>query len=278
MMGEKIILKDYFPQLGEDCNAYVECYVPMQLAGMGEMIHPCMVVCPGGGYAEVCDREAEPMVYPFLQDGYAVFVLRYSVKPMGFPKPLREAAALMELLFLKEKEWHIQPKDVTIMGFSAGGHLAAQYSTRYADPVVRELFPDSKPVQQVILGYPVITGDPTYRHADTRLNFLEGVDDENPDAKGFSCEKRVGPDTPPTFLWHTAEDGAVVVENSLLYAMALSANKVPFELHVYPYGPHGYATADEWTCKDWPGDYDYCHSWLADAKKWLKMIKRERHV
>lgn len=273
MKVERIYLKDEFPQLGEDCGASVDCYIPMQMEEMGvEFIHPCLVVCPGGGYAMTSEREGEPIALNFLNDGYAAFVIHYSVAPKCFPQQLLEVAAVMELIHKNAKAWHCDADDIAIIGFSAGGHLAAQYSIRYDCPEVRAVFPESKPVQKAILGYPVITGNSQYTHRDTRNNFV-GHETAETDEKGFSCELRVTEKTPPTFIWHTVADAAVPVENSLLYAMALSAHKVPYELHIYPYGEHGLATVDEWTNVNLPREYAYCHSWMKDCKKWLKLEK-----
>ena len=89
---------------------------------------------------------------------------------------------------------------------------------------------------------------------------------------GCACELLVSDKTPPTFLWHTAADQAVAVENSLIYARALSAHKVPFELHVYPYGQHGLATADTLVYTEVTEQMAHAHQWIADMKRWLKLI------
>ena len=88
----------------------------------------------------------------------------------------------------------------------------------------------------------------------------------------FSCDKHVKATTPPTFLWHTAEDKTVPVKNSILYANALAENGVPFELHIFPFGGHGLSTCDKHTIDDMTPIYEYNSAWLADLKKWLKLI------
>ena len=246
MICERHYLKEYFPELGEqDCNAYVDCYIPDTIGIVKDKKYPSMVVCPGGGYHGVSDREAEVIGLQFLSMEYRVFVITYSVAPHAFPQQLREVAGAMELIYQNAKEWSIDVNKIGIIGFSAGGHLAAQYSNRYDCPEVREIFPESKPVQASILSYAVLSADPRYRHAGTIRNFVGHADPIDVTEKGCSCDLIVSDKTPPTFLWHTAEDQAVPVECSLLYAQALSAHKVPFELHIYPYGKHGLATADD---------------------------------
>lgn len=273
MTVERIYLKERYPKLGENgCNAYLDCYIPQEMTEMqlSYSVRPCMLICPGGGYIMVSEREAEPVGLQFVSEGYCVFVLHYSTEPHAFPQQLLEVAAAMETIAEHAQEWVCDINNVAVMGFSAGGHLAAQYSNRYNCPEVREVFPDSKPVQKSILSYPVITDDMTLTHRETICNFVGHVP-TMPNEKGCACEKMVTENTPPTFLWHTAEDAAVPVQNSLLYAKALAEKKVPFEMHIYPYGPHGLSTADEQTCVDLTEQTKICHQWLSDCKRWLKI-------
>lgn len=274
MVVKQIYLKDYFPELGkEGCNAYVDCYIPKP---MEEMVlekdtFPCLVICPGGGYGMVSEREAEMIGLQFFSEGYRVFVVHYSVAPHRFPQQLREVAGAMEILHMHADEWKCDTENVAIMGFSAGGHLACQYSNRYNCPEIREIFPESKPVQKAILSYPVITQVKPYSHEGSFINLL-GYAPETPEEEGCSCELLVTENTPPTFLWHTAEDAVVPVENSLIYAGALAAKKVPFELHIYPFGWHGLATVDSLTCVGLNEKVKHVHQWIEDCKKWWKMM------
>lgn len=265
MKYQVISLSEKYPNLGE--NACVECYIPDLFTNADPLFNqrnwPVIVVCPGGGYMNTSDREAEPIALQFTAEHYRVFVVRYSVKPIGFPQQLREVAAVMELIHENAEAWHIDTQKIAIMGFSAGGHLAAQYSNRWNCPEVRERFPDSKKAAASILCYPVITADPQYAHAGSIENY---------NGTGASCEELVTEQTPPTFLWHTADDAVVPVENSLLYAKALSAHKVPYELHIYPHGTHGLATADEPTIVYMDPWIEQVHSWLEEAKRWLKLV------
>lgn len=272
MIIERHYLKDYFPELGVDgCNAYVDFYIPEQIYAKKKF--PCMVVCPGGGYHGLSSREGEIIGSQFLAEGYRVAVVYYSVAPHHFPQPLRDVAGAMELIYQNAEEWSIDTSRVSIIGFSAGGHLAAQYSNRYNCPEVREVFPDSKPVQASILCYAVLSADPRYRHAGTIRNFVGHDDPVDVTEFGCSCDLTVTEQTPPTFLWHTAADQGVPVECSLLYSMQLSAHKVPFELHVYPYGQHGLATADGSVYEEeLPPEKAHVHQWIRDVKAWLKII------
>ena len=275
MRVERLYLKEHFPELGKnDCNAYVDCYIVDEMKEMqlDYKLHPCMVICPGGGYGMVSAREAEPIALNFLSEGYCVFIVHYSVHPHQFPQQLLEVAGAVELIHQNAEEWVCDKDNIAIMGFSAGGHLAAQYSNRYNCPEIREVFPESKPVQRSVLCYPVITWEKKYPHAGTMKNFV-GHEPVDGTEKGCSCELLVTENTPPAFIWHTTEDKTVPVENSLRYAHALSEHKVPFELHIYPFGWHGLATVDEHTCVGMNEKVEHCHQWIEDCKKWLKLTK-----
>lgn len=272
MKVERLVLKDYFPQLGEEgAEAYVDCYIPEIMTEMvlEREYRPCLVVCPGGGYEFVSTREAEPVAVHFLSEGYCVFTVKYSEKPYHFPQQLRELAGVMELIYSHAEEWKCDTNDIAIMGFSAGGHLSAQYANRYDCPEVREVFPESKPVQKNVLCYPVITDEEAYTHGLTIRNYV-GYEPTKKNEKGCSCECLVTEKTPPTFLWHTRTDGLVPVQNSLIYARELSEKGVDFELHIYPHGEHGLSTVDELCCAGLDEKTKVCHQWLTDCKRWLK--------
>ncbi len=268
-------LKEFFPVLGQDGrDPTVTAYFPDNLSEMQRDAEkrPCLLICPGGAYAFCSQREAEPIALNFLPEGFHAFVLTYSVAPHRYPAQLLEVAGLLELIHQNADIWHCDVSRIAIMGFSAGGHLAAHYSTSYDCPAIREVFPDSKPVQASVLCYPVITADPAWAHLES-FKLLTGTSDRTfEEMNRFSCDKLVGDDTPPAFLWHTAADESVPVMNSLLYAQALAARKIPFELHVYPWGGHGLATSDRQTI-DNPGlEHHYAHAWLDCAKKWLRHV------
>ena len=273
MRCELLHLKDCFDFLGDGgCDPRRGLYLPDNLSGVEHQKRPCILICPGGGYEFCSDRESEVIALQFLGEGYNVFVLTYSVAPHRFPAQLREVAAAMELIARKGEDWSCDPTRVAIMGFSAGGHLAAHYSTCYDCAEVRQVFPDSKPVRASILCYPVITADAQYAHLGS-FRALTGRDSlSEADVERFSCDRCVDADTPQAFLWHTAGDGCVPVMNSLLYAGALARYHIPFELHVYPFGDHGLATADEQTCGCLSEKVAHVHGWLHDAKKWLKLV------
>lgn len=274
MRYEKIHLKDRFPFLGtEGRDPFLECYLPLNLSDAYRKStgRPCMLICPGGGYACVSPREGEPVALHLLPEGYNVFVLSYSVYPHRFPVQLQEVAAAIEMIHENAQSWDCDVNRIAIMGFSAGGHLAAHYSNAYDLPEVRAVFPESKGVNASVLCYPVINALPENAHMGSFQN-LSGCEYPLPDAltAKFSCDMLVTEKTPPAFLWHTAADQAVPVNNSLLYAQALAKHKIPFALHIYPEGMHGLATVDEQTNDVLSPAVQMAADWLPALKQWLK--------
>lgn len=221
-----------------------------------------IVVCPGGGYARRAEHEGTPVARWLNGLGIAAFVLDYRVALHRHPAPLRDAQRAIRLVRSGAWGGGMSFARVGILGFSAGGHLAATAGTRYdlgdleaADPVERaSCRPDA-----LVLCYPVITfGE--HRHHGSMVNLL-GEDAPDELRALLSAETRVTADTPPAFLWHTADDAGVPVENSLLFASALRRHGVPFALHVYPRGRHGLGLAeDDPVVGTWTG---LCAKWLA---------------
>ncbi len=274
MKHERLELKNYFSFIGaKGENPTVDTYLPYNMVEMNRQNQkrPCMVVCPGGGYGMCSERESEPIALHFLTEGFNVFVLNYSVAPHRFPAQMREVAALMELIYANAEEWNCDTEKIAIIGFSAGGHLAAHYSTMFDCKEVREVFPESKSVNATVLAYPVIDADFNNTHRGSFMNLLGHAPDKE-EEEYFSCNRHVNPTTPPAFVWHTAEDGAVPVVNSISYAKALIDNKVPVELHIYPFGGHGLSTSDKHTVDDVTEIVAYNNIWLNSVKRWLNLI------
>jgi len=212
-----------------------------------------VLVCPGGGYVNRAPHEAEPIARRFNACGFHAFVVHYRVSPHRHPAPLLDASRALRLIRAHADEWRVDPARIAVCGFSAGGHLAASLGVHYGMDVLNTgdtagvsgvaLDAFSARPDALILGYPVITSG-EFGHRGC-FETLLGPDAAPEMLRLMSLELQVTPETPPTFLWHTAEDGGVPVENSLLFAMALHKHNVPFELHVYPYGHHGVGLSPE---------------------------------
>ena len=221
------------------------------------------VVCPGGGYVGLADHEAAPVAEWLASLGITAFVLHYRLGPHSrHPDMLDDAARAVQTVRAQAQREGRDPNRIGILGFSAGGHLAATLATHFmpgdpdaADPLARV---SSRP-DLAVLVYPVITLEEPHGHAWCRSQLLgETVDNEM--VAFLSNHHQVTLETPPMFLVHSADDDGVPPENSLLMALALSAAHVPFELHLYERGGHGYGLGGEDpVLRTWP---DRCRDWL----------------
>lgn len=199
-----------------------------------ETNRPAVIVCPGGGYVYCADSEGEPVAVQYAARGFHSFVLRYSIgqKAAGFA-PLQEISWAIGLLRENAELWHIDPDKIAVCGFSAGGHLALSSG----------LLGENKP-NAMILGYPAVSC-PNFPGADFMLKFLTGkesVTDE--DAKAFDLVPQITKDAPPVFLMATAEDFLTSI-GALPVARKYASLRLPYELHIFNFGPHGMSLAQD---------------------------------
>lgn len=230
---------------------------------------PAVIVLPGSGYFKCCPREGEPIAIMYNAAGYHAFVLNYSCAPHVFPDALKEVSDSVKLVREHAEEWNIDPDKIAVCGFSAGGHIVSCLGTLWNKEESIKCNGANKP-NALILGYPVITSEKAFAHEDS-FNYLLG--DKKNDLKMreyLSTEKQVTKDTPPCFIFHTFEDNCVPVENSMMFAASLRKNDIPFELHIFPKGPHGLATA---TLETYSTDeYAEVSQWMKLSCKWLDYI------
>lgn len=219
-----------------------------------------MVVCPGGGYAARSEHEGNQYAEWLNAIGVSAIVLEYRVAPYHAPAQICDVQRAIRIA-RKELAKHGAHK-IGVMGSSAGSHLAATASVHY-DKVFYEKQDEIDEISArpdfTVLCYPVIDMY-EFRHDGSRTNLI-GSTPKKREKDFYSLHLQVTDDTPPAFLWHTANDQSVPAENSMLYAMALSEHHIPYELHIYPDGPHGMGLAKE---------NAYVSQWTVALERWLK--------
>jgi acetyl esterase/lipase len=227
-----------------------------------------VLVCPGGGYGNLAmGHEGQQIGEFFNALGVNAFVLRYRHAPAyRHPVPMLDVQRAMRWVRAHAEKYHVKPDRIGVMGFSAGGHLAATLTTHFdagqadaADPIDRaSCRPDFS-----ILCYGVLSMDPKITHGGSRANLI-GADAAQELTDLMSNEKQVTGKTPPVFLFHTADDGAVPVANSVRFFSACHAAGVAAELHIFRTGPHGVGLAQNRPLlAAWP---DLLSSWMRGLK------------
>lgn len=243
MITQKIDLYEYFKlNRNGTKGGYLTVYARTESVEMKRRLRPAMLVLPGGAYAMLSDREGEPVALKFLEKGYVCFVLSYSVQTK-YPTPLVEAQMAVAYIRDNAELYNADSKHVCAVGFSAGAHLTGLLATAKNDEAILKRSIDELKPNVVILSYPVVTmGE--FTHVGSRNN-ISGGNEKLYDK--LSVDKRVDENSVPAFIWHTYEDNAVPVENSLMLASAYRKNDVPFALHIFEHGWHGLSLADEET-------------------------------
>ncbi len=230
--------------INKERNVTLTAYIQEIEGEFGFSERPAMLVLPGGGYAMCSDREADPVAAAYLKAGYQALILRYTVKSSGsWPHPLHDYEEAMSLIEKNADKWHIDSSKVAIVGFSAGGHLAACAAT----------IAEHRPAAAVLV-YPAI---------------LKDIVDMCQPGMPYPHE-HVTPKTCPCFLVAARDDRTVAIQNTLTMELALAQKGVAFESHIYSYGGHGFSTGEDWIstnsiCPRLP-------RWVSDSIDWLGEI------
>lgn len=235
---------------------------------------PAVIICPGGGYEYVAPVEGEPVALRFNGAGVHAFVLEYSCAPARFPGSLLELSKAVAHVRAHAQEWNIDEHKIVVCGFSAGGHLAASLGVYWREGFLQRFLgyenEENRP-DGLILGYSVLSSKAGVTHAYSAANLLGKSPDEHELAL-FSVEENVSDATPPTFLWHTADDGIVPCTNSLLFAQALQRHEIPFELHIYPHGEHSTGLGTETTASFLGHVNPDCQGWFELAVRFISNL------
>lgn len=233
-------------KLFEDRKTTLTTYIHEESKEMPHCkIKPAIMVIPGGGYRFCSERESEVVAMKYYNKGYNAFVLRYSVmEESEFPRPLEDAEKAMETIISRAQEFMIDPEKIAVAGFSAGGHLTAALGTmgKY------------KP-KAMILAYPCIIEE-----------MLQELSPEQP-----ALDDKINETTPKTFLVAASNDDLVPVINSIRFAEMLDKYKVPFDLHIYSVGGHGFSVAEYSTCgsPERRPVIEICQTWVDMSLTWL---------
>ncbi|MGI5989061.1 MAG: alpha/beta hydrolase [Lachnospiraceae bacterium] len=233
--------------LNKERNVTLTCY--LQAAGKEfryVMRRPAVLILPGGGYQYCSVREADPVAFPYLKAGYDAMILHYSVADHDkWPNPLDDYEQAMALIRSKADEWKVYRDKIAVIGFSAGGHLAACAAS----------MSENRP-NAAILGYAVTTGGTVKECNPSAPDVISHVDSR----------------TCPCFLFATRDDGIVPIQNTIRMIDALEKAGISFESHIYAYGPHGFSTGDS---SIQPADSAMCprvKNWVGDSIEWLRDI------
>ena len=265
---------------------------------------PAVLICPGGGYFNCSDREAEPVALAFTAMGYHAFVLRYStwmegtdvlpdfehiqIKPhLAHPAPVREIGISFMLIRKHSVVWQVDMNKIAVCGFSAGAHNAAMYGVYWNKPLVKKaLGVDGKEIRPAaqLLCYPVTdylfmrekveklpAEDQRYFEYST-CSFLSKTNFTEQDLYAISPARLVNKDTPPTFLWGTSTDRMVPIQHTLRMAHALAEAGIPFETHIYEGGPHGLSLATSASATQAEFINKRASEWIDEARDWLKNV------
>lgn len=227
-----------------------------------------IVIFPGGGYEHLTMTKEGYKVAQWLNTlGITAFVVKYRLpsdkimhnKTIG---PLQDAQEAMRVVRRHADEWNIDKDRIGVIGFSAGGHLAASLSTNYNYLVYEVKDNVSAKPNFSVLVYPVISMQSDITHTVSKSNLL-GSSPTTESIEKYSNEKQVDSITPITFLVHATDDASVPVANSLRYFEALQKHKIPVELHVYEKGGHGFGLGRNGTSEAWTKQ---CELWLRSNK------------
>jgi acetyl esterase/lipase len=230
----------------------------------------CVIICPGGGYwVEAIDLEGTDIAKRFNEMGVSAIVLKYRIpsdqtmvnREIG---PLQDAQQAIKTVREKAKDWNIDPSRIGIMGFSAGGHLAATAGTHFSTALIPNKENTSLRPDFMLLIYPVITCQSAFGHKGSCAQIL-GEHPTPEKIKEYSNELQVTDATPPAFLVHASDDPAVPPQNSIFFYLALLEHHIPAELHLYKSSGHGFGLHLKNSKEEW---MDRCKNWM-DGNGWL---------
>lgn len=249
------------------------CYVAEDTPERKIPKRQAIIVFPGGGYDHLSWREAEPIAMKFYAEGVNAFVLAYSILEKAlFPNPLLDASYAVAYVRSHAEEFNIDPDQIYVIGFSAGGHMASMIGTMWHHEEAK-ISPDmpyglNKPNGMMVC-YGV-TSVGAFQNEDCTEMLCRTLTPTEEQIKAVSPYLNVDENTAPAFIWHCSNDWVVHVQHALMLARAMADNNIPFELKVYRKGPHGVAVATRFTSTGVSYlENEYISHWLDDATRWV---------
>ncbi len=245
---------------------------------------PFVLVVPGGGYSHYGQREQEAIAVKMNSLGFHSAILHYTLAPMKFPEALLDLAKAVALIREKAEEWGADSEKIILCGFSAGGHLSASLGCFWNSDFLKAYLsckPEEIRPNHLCLCYPVVTGDKAFCHEGSVQNVIGSISQEEADRickslkqktmrDVISIEKNISADFPPTFIWHTLKDEAVVAKNTLLLVNALYEHNIEVEYHLFNRGNHALALASAETANpDGSHAEKECSLWPELFVNWL---------
>lgn len=255
-----------------DKNASLKCFLNPFINSMGRRFRTAIIICPGGGYSEIEEREADPIGIRFMGYGFQTFVLRYSLKQMAWPNALLELAETVDFIREKADVWDIDPNRVVILGFSAGGHMAASLGTEWkniCDKWGYECRPNA-----LGLMYPVISAG-KWQHKESIDNLKQGTKCEYLSAIekiSYSIDQGDLSNFTSCFIVHNSDDASVSAMNSVLLLQKLIVNKADCEMHMFHLGGHGLSLGDNMTARIESDINERYSKWVELFLSWLDEV------
>lgn len=259
--------KEYTPYWDDSLEGVIEPHLLPYIIGDGNT-RGCIIVCPGGGYSYLSNDNEGPVVAEYINQTWDMnaFVLQYRVTPADYRAIVSDVLRAVRYVRFYAKDLGVDPNQIIVMGFSAGGHLACMAAEKFDYGKVGDVIDNtsSRP-DAAILGYPVITVSESWTHKGSAERFLGDAKANEEIAKAFSGEKAVREDMPPVFVMHSKKDSVVSYQNSQELANAMNAMKLSCTLKLYESGGHGFGLAlnSSNDSANWKND---CFAWLKELK------------
>ncbi|MGP1599337.1 alpha/beta hydrolase [Peptoanaerobacter stomatis] len=251
-----------------ELDGKLKCFINPVLRSIGRRYRSAVIVCPGGGYSTLSEKEADLVALRYSAYGFQSFVLNYELGI--FPKSAIDLIEAIKIIKKNSYIWDINPNQIIGCGFSAGGHLVASIGCIDEIDILKKYNNDIK-LNGMILCYPVISSKGSICHRES----IKNITDNNKDLISIvNLENKVGYNTPPTFIWHCIDDKDVNVQNTTKFLDSLSKYKIFYEAHIFSNGGHGLSLSDDTTAEIESEINDECKIWFDLSVKFIRKLRK----